>query len=132
MTSLSAALRFIVPPNSETRWTDLLATLVEVDSEPLRRLLGYDGHVGVRREVVVPGANGRSDRLDLLLERDDAAPAAVTRWIGHGFGQRLARKQGACMFGARFALPPSSTLSEVDAELRQLESLVQRMAADVD
>lgn len=70
-------LSFVIPAANENRWSDLLATLISTDPLPLASLLSVEFDT-VRREVVVPGLVGRrSDRLDLLLLKDDVEVAAV-------------------------------------------------------
>lgn len=54
--------------------------------------------------------------------------AGAPRWLGKGWGMKVAQGTDSCLFGARFGLPPSSTLGEIDAELRRLQSLVRTMA----
>jgi hypothetical protein len=53
----------------------------------------------------------------------DGAPA----WLGKGWGMKVARTTSSCLFGARFGLPPDSTLADVDAELRHVQELLQRL-----
>lgn len=65
-------LRHLLPLSHETRWSDLLATLIETDAAPMVGLLDLAESGGittldVRREVPAPGPHGRSDILDILL-----------------------------------------------------------------
>lgn len=70
-------LSFVIPAANENRWSDLLATLLATDPQPIVGLLGVKCDA-VRREVVVPGQVGRkSDRLDLLLMSGGQEVAAV-------------------------------------------------------
>lgn len=56
----------------------MLASLAATDPDPLRRLLGIDDEISVRREVAVAGSERRSDRVDILLTRHaDGSIAAV-------------------------------------------------------
>lgn len=59
----------------------------------------------------------------------DIVQAGAPRWLGKGWGMRVARTTQSCLFGARFGLPPDSTMSEIDAELRRLQPVIQRMAS---
>ena len=70
-------LSFVVPAANENRWSDLLASLIATDREPMTRLISI-GFDTVQREVVIPGQEARtSDRLDMLLEKDGTAAAAI-------------------------------------------------------
>lgn len=69
-------LSFVIPAANENRWSDLLASLISTDPAALSGLLGIEFDT-IRREVSVPAQVARrSDRLDILLERD-GAPVAV-------------------------------------------------------
>jgi hypothetical protein len=37
---------------------------------------------------------------------------------------KVAQSTQSCLFGARFGISPSSTLGEIEAELRRLQSLI--------
>jgi hypothetical protein len=68
-------IRFALPINSESRWSDLLAVLIATDPEPLARLLGFAAsreQMRVEREVAVNSA----ERPDLIL-RVKGRPTAV-------------------------------------------------------
>ncbi len=54
--------------------------------------------------------------------------AGMPRWVGKGWGMRVAKSAGECHFGARYALPPTSTLAEVLAELDGMARLVERIS----
>lgn len=54
--------------------------------------------------------------------------AGAPRWLGKGWGMKVAKSAQACLFGARFQIPADSTLGEIDAELRRLEPVLARMA----
>ena len=70
-------LRFIVPAANENRWTDLLASLISTDPDPIAQFIGAEPD-DLRREVVVPSpVDRKSDRLDLLLLRDGHQLAAI-------------------------------------------------------
>ena len=49
--------------------------------------------------------------------------------LGFGFGDREAVKRGACMFGAKFRLPPDVRLGDLVTALRQAADLVDAMSA---
>lgn len=70
-------LSFVIPAANENRWSDLLASLIATDPEPMAELVGI-AFDGVQREVVIPGDQARkSDRLDLLLTKGGVAAAAM-------------------------------------------------------
>lgn len=50
------------------------------------------------------------------------------RWLGKGWGMKVAKSANICHFGARFRLSPDSTMAQVEDELRRLVPLIQRMA----
>lgn len=54
--------------------------------------------------------------------------AGAPRWLGKGWGMKVAQSTRLCHFGARFGLPPDSTLGAIDGELRRLEPLLVQMA----
>ena len=56
--------------------------------------------------------------------------AGAPRWLGKGWGMKVAASTGACLFGARYGLPATSTLSEIDAERRSIAGLVVQMAGE--
>jgi hypothetical protein len=64
------------------------------------------------------------DKENWLAMVDAGAP----RWLGKGWGMKVAQGTQSCFFGARFGLPPTSTLREIDSELRRLQCLVREMA----
>jgi len=55
--------------------------------------------------------------------------AGAPKWLGKGWGMAVARSHHqACAFGARFVIPPTTTLGEIDAELQRLQGLIAEMA----
>lgn len=54
--------------------------------------------------------------------------AGAPKWLGKGWGMKVARSTGSCLFGARYGLPPTSTLGEVETELRELQPLLSVMS----
>jgi hypothetical protein len=54
--------------------------------------------------------------------------AGAPRWLGKGWGMRVTKSARSCLFGARFQIPPDSTLGDIDAELQRLEPVIARMA----
>ena len=66
-TTMMPDLRFLTPGWNENRWSDLLATLILTDPQPLAPFIGGTVVDEVRREVSVAGAATRTERLDLLL-----------------------------------------------------------------
>lgn len=84
----------ILPLNSEHRWRDLLAVLIEADPGCVHDLLGLAGGVSVRvrREVSV----GPRDQLDLVLDVEGIACAVVEVKVLAGLGPwQLARYSDA-------------------------------------
>jgi hypothetical protein len=50
------------------------------------------------------------------------------RWLGKGWGMKVAKSARSCLFGARFQIRADSTLGCIDAELRKLEPVIAGMA----
>lgn len=50
--------------------------------------------------------------------------SGAPRWLGKGWGMKVAQSTQSCLFGARFGISPSSTLDEIDAELQRLQPLI--------
>ena len=70
-----AALSFVLPIGSETRWSDMLAFLIGTDPQPFFDLVDWSvapGDLVVRREVVVG-----SERFDVTLGSSDGDLLAV-------------------------------------------------------
>ncbi len=69
---------FLLSGVNETRWSDVLAALIEGDPGPIARFIGTEPDA-VEREVVLRGeAGGRnSDRLDLVLKRGEHVVGVV-------------------------------------------------------
>ena len=55
--------------------------------------------------------------------------SGAPRWLGKGWRMKVAQGTESCLFGARFQLPPTSTLGEIEQELRRLQPLLQDMSA---
>ncbi len=53
--------------------------------------------------------------------------SGAPKWLGKGFGMKVAKSAQSCLFGARYQLQPDITLGELDAELRNLETLLRSM-----
>ena len=68
--------------------------------------------------------NDPTDRAN----RQAIVEAGAPKWLGKGWGMKVAQSTQSCLFGARFQLPPGSTLGKIDAELRTLQPLIQEMA----
>lgn len=72
-------IRFLVPPNNEGNWSDLLAAMIETDPEPIKQILGINDEVAfqVVREWTVRWTDendrNRTDRADIVLKstKDD-------------------------------------------------------------
>lgn len=54
--------------------------------------------------------------------------AGAPKWLGKGWGMKVAQDLGSCHFGARIQLPPTRTLGELESTLYDIEHMVQRMA----
>lgn len=89
-------LSFVVQAANENRWSDLLASLIATDPAPIQDLVGGLPDA-VRREVVVAGQVARgSDRLDILLIRDEKQLAMIEAKVLADLGpQQLARYEAA-------------------------------------
>lgn len=91
--TIEKALRHTIPFTDENKWSNLLATLIEIDPTPLGGLLGLDfseDGVVVGREQV----SGR-DRIDLLLD-DGTHSAAIEVKVLAGLGNdQLGRYRAA-------------------------------------
>ena len=74
--------------------------------------------------LTAPRPNDPIDRANWQAIVEAGAP----KWLGKGWGMKVAQSAQSCLFGARFQLPPGSTLGEIDAELRTLQPLIQGMA----
>lgn len=80
--------------------------------------------------------DGRAWQLTAARPRDaidrtnweSIVAAGAPRWLGKGWGMKVAKSARSCLFGARFQIPPESTLGSVEAELRRLEPDIARMA----
>ncbi len=95
-------MRHLLPLASENKWTDLLATLIELDPQPLARLLGVAADLQVKREVVVPTAPSKSDRLDLLLCSSAGTPiAAIEAKLLSDVGKRQLHRYSESFPGAQ-------------------------------
>lgn len=65
-----------------------------------------------------------TDRANWQTIVDAGAP----RWLGKGWGMKVAQGTGSCLFGARLTIAPDSTLAQVEAEIIRLAPVVARMA----
>lgn len=92
--------------------------VLDASGEPI------DGRPWRRTRPGLPDPGDRQ-RWSAAIAETGAPP-----WIGSGFGARLARKHGVCMFGARYLLPPDFTVEQIDEDLSGLQDLVARLAAD--
>lgn len=89
-------LSFVVQAANENRWSDLLASLIATDPAPIQDLVGGLPDA-VRREVVAAGQVARrSDRLDILLIREEKQLAMIEAKVLADLGpQQLARYEAA-------------------------------------
>lgn len=110
---------------------DFVTTSANFDWELLHRLfsehvLDDDGEPHEDREWHRTAARP-TDPIDKANWQSIVASGAP-KWLGKGFGMKVAKSAHACLFGARYQLRPNITLGEVDAELRSLEPLLKSMA----
>lgn len=96
----SPNLKFVIPGSKENRWSDLLAALIATDPAPIARIVGREPDQ-VQREVVVRGNGRRSERLDLLLSRDQDAVAAIEVKVLSDLGLDQLQRYVAAFPGAR-------------------------------
>jgi len=116
--SWSIDLSFVVPGSNENRWSDLAATLISTDPNPLADLLGLEFD-SVHREVNVVGATKRSDRLDLLLRRDGKDVAVIEAKLLSDLGpQQLDRYQVAFPEAQAYRV---LHLAQIPVKLRNIE-----------
>ena len=54
-------------------------------------------------------------------------PAVVVRLECHGVTVKVAHGTGACLFGARYGLPPTSTLGQIDQERQRIALVAAEM-----
>src|SRR5688500_8871424 len=93
---MAISISRLVPLESENRWSDLLAALVDTDPQPAAALLGLGhGALTVRREATLQhlqaGAKATStkkDRIDLLFDLDGRPAAAAEVKVLSGLGLR--------------------------------------------
>lgn len=55
--------------------------------------------------------------------------AGAPRSLGKGWGMRDAIAGGECVFGARYQLPPTATLAEVEVDVREMIALITTMGS---
>jgi hypothetical protein len=73
-------IHFLLPVNRETRWSDMLATFIQLDPEPMRVLLEVDGPIDVHREVTVQKyGECMFGALPLAVARSSSSPRAALR-----------------------------------------------------
>ncbi|HWJ65129.1 MAG TPA: hypothetical protein VNT31_00485 [Nocardioides sp.] len=117
-------LSYVIPGWSENRWSDLLASLIKTDPQPMGQLIGVVPD-DVRREVAVPGATSRkSDRLDLLLTEGGGCIAAIEVKVLSDLGPDQLARYSAAFPGAKAryvlhlaALPVNTTTTPGWGEL---------------
>jgi hypothetical protein len=107
---------------------DDVTTSADFDRKLLHRLYaehGLDDHGAPQDDRVwqttPPRPTDPSDRANWQI-----VAAGAPKWLGKGWGMKVAKSE---LFGGRFELMPNSTLGEIDAELRRLQPLIERMAA---
>lgn len=80
-------LSYLVPASNENRWSDLLATVIATDPQPMKTLLGVEFD-SVQREVLPLGTARKTDRLDLLLSLGGMPVAVIEAKVLSDLGQR--------------------------------------------
>lgn len=82
-------------------------------------------------------ADGRSWRTTSARPNDpvdkqnwlEMVKAGAPRWLGQGWGMRVARSTRSSLFGGRFEIPATATLRIIDTELRKTQMLLRAMAS---
>ncbi|HKJ10952.1 MAG TPA: hypothetical protein VJ976_01040 [Ornithinimicrobium sp.] len=123
-------LSFLIPPTSENRWTDLLATFIATDPEPISELVEREVD-GVEREVLVRSnvkrrrgvAVRRADRLDLLLRHSGQQVAAVEAKLLAPLGPKQLERYEESFPGVPGFVLHLDRFPMVGAELRDWQSL---------
>ncbi|SFR01841.1 PD-(D/E)XK nuclease superfamily protein [Lentzea waywayandensis] len=85
---MTKPIRHLVPLGAENKWSDLVATLIELDPDPVADLLGLGdspAHVSVEREVPA-GSGGRVD-LVISVDNEKRCVAEAKVLSGLGLGQ---------------------------------------------
>lgn len=110
---------------------DNVTTSADFDWSLLHRLFATNvlDDAGAPRDdrawhLTAPRPNDPIDRANWQAIVEAGAP----RWLGKGWGMKVAQSAQSCLFGARFQLAPGSRLGEIDSELRRLQPLIARMA----
>jgi hypothetical protein len=81
-------------------------------------------HPGFTWQMTPARPGDPTDKVNWQTIVDAGAP----RWLGKGWGMKVAQGTHSCIFGARLTIAPDSTLGQVEAEIARLEPLVARMA----
>jgi hypothetical protein len=87
---MTPPIRHLVPLGAENRWSDLIATLIELDPDPVAGLLGLGDsprQVTVQREVAV----GR-DRIDLVISVNGETRCVAEAKVLSGLGLNQLRR----------------------------------------
>lgn len=87
---MTTPIRHLVPLGAENRWSDLIATLIEIDPSPVAGLLGLGDsprQVTVQREVAV----GR-DRIDLVITANGETRCVAEAKVLSGLGLNQLRR----------------------------------------
>ncbi|MEU7477802.1 hypothetical protein AB0A63_17585 [Lentzea sp. NPDC042327] len=85
--SVESPFRHLVPLGAENRWSDLIATLIELDPKPVAALLGLGDspqRVSVHREARA----GHRDRVDLLVTVEGEQRCVAEAKVLSGLGSR--------------------------------------------
>lgn len=87
---MTPPIRHLVPLGAENRWSDLIATLIEIDPAPVAGLLGLGdspSQVTVQREAAV-----RKDRIDLVITANGETRCVAEAKVLSGLGLNQLRR----------------------------------------
>lgn len=109
------SIRFALPPNSENRWSDLLAVLVQTDPTPLCDLIGA-GDSASGLSVIRESAVTKKDRPDLLLNAGGRTLAVIEVKVLSGLGYRQLERYEAAEPTAEHYVVVSPSRLAVDTQ----------------
>jgi hypothetical protein len=75
--------------------------------------------------LTAPRPTDPIDRQNWQAIVEDGAP----KWLGKGWGMKVAKSAQSCLFGGRYQLAPDSTLGAIDNELCRLQPIIEQMAS---
>jgi len=112
---------------------DSVTTSAGFDWSLLHRL--FTAHIVDETGAPHPGFNWQTTSAPPGDPTDKAnwqaiVDAGAPRWLGKGWGMKVAQGTHSCLFGARLTIEPDCTLGQVEAEIARLEPLLARMAKE--